>query len=213
MFQQFQNIDSAFKNIRVFAIVFLIVAASIALFTVYRTTQTLQKSQQKVYILFNGKLLDAMAIDRVDSLSVEIRDHVKMFHYYFYSLQPDEEINKKHMLSALYLADNSARQEYNNLQENGYYSGVISANITQLVPDYDSIQIDITHQPIRFKYFGKLKLIRSTSILTRSLITEGYIRTTINNRPIQAISDHNPHGFIIEGWKVLENQDLTSEKR
>lgn len=206
MFRQFKNIDTAFQFVRLFAILFLIANVIVCLYNTYRTTSTLQKGEHKIYILYNGKLLDAQAIERSDSLAVEIRDHVKMFHYFFYSLQPDEEVNKRHITAALYLADNSARQEYNNLLENGYYSNIISANVSQEVPDYDSIQVNISQQPYYFRYFGKLKIIRSTSILNRSLITEGYIRIT-------DISDKNPHGFIIERWKILANSDLSIEKR
>jgi conjugative transposon TraK protein len=206
MFQQFKNIDSAFKHIRVFNVVFLVGCLVLSCYTIYRSTSSLQKGQQKVYILLNGKLMDALAVDRADSLAVEIRDHVKMFHYYFYTLQPDEEVNRKHLTSALYLADNSARQEFENLTENGYYFSIISGNISQQVQDYDSITVDINQYPYFFKYFGKLKIIRPTSITIRSLITQGYIRTT-------EISSRNPHGFLIEGWKVLDNLDLTVEKR
>jgi len=48
--------------------------------------------------------------------------------------------------------------------------------------------------------------VRPTTIATRSLISEGYIRVT-------DVSDNNPHGFLIERWNVIENKDLTIEKR
>lgn len=206
MFQQFKNIDTAFRHIRLFSIVFLAANLVICLYTIYRSSNTIQKGQQKIYVLLNGKLLDAMGVDRADSLGVELRDHIKMFHYYFYSLQPDDEVNKKHIISALYLADNTARTEYDNLMESGYYMNIVSGNISQQVLDPDSITVDINQKPYYFRYYGKLKITRPTSILTRSLITEGYIRVT-------AISSHNPHGFLIERWRVLQNQDLSLQKR
>ena len=206
MFQQFKNINSAFHHIRLFSLVFLGAALVLSLYTVYRCTVAVQKGQQKIYVLLNGKLLDAMAIDRADSLGVEIKDHIKMFHYYFYSLAPDDEVNKKHVTAALYLADNSARSEYDNLMESGYYMNIVSGNISQQVLDPDSISVDINQSPYYFRYYGKLKITRPTSILTRSLVTDGYLRVT-------AISSHNPHGFLIERWRILQNQDLSIEKR
>lgn len=208
MFQQFKHLDTAFRFVRLFCLLFLAGTVIICLFLINRTTVALQKGQQRIYVLYHGKLLDAFGIERADSLGVEIRDHVKMFHYYFYTLQPDEEANKRHLTAALYLADNSARQEYNNLIESGYYNNIISANINQEVPDYDSIQVDLAHTPYYFRYYGKLQIIRTTNILTRSLITEGYIRVMPG-----AISDKNPHGMLVERWKILENKDLTLEKR
>jgi len=153
--------------------------------------------------------MQADAIERQDSLAVEVRDHVKMFHFYFYSLQPFDDVNSRHLNAALNLSDSSAYQEYKNLQERGYYSQIISANISQDVLDYDSIQVDISQRPYHFRYYGKLRMSRSTSILTRSIITEGYIRDLGK----MGISDKNPHGLLIEHFKVDDNRDLSLEKR
>ena len=104
------------------------------------------------------------------------------------------------------LADETAKTEYDNLHENNYYGNIISGNISQTI-EPDSVVVNISTVPYYFKYFGKLKIIRSTTITTRSLITEGYIRS------LQTTSDNNPHGLLIERWRVLENKDLTIEKR
>jgi conjugative transposon TraK protein len=206
MFKQFQNIDSAFRHIRLFSLAFLLANGTICIYTLYQTSQVLKAGQNKVYVIANGKLMDALATDRREKLPVEIRDHVKMFHFYFYSLEPDDKVIKTHITKALYLADGTAKGEYDNLNETGYYSGLESGNISQQVEEPDSIQVNIDQLPYYFKYSGKLKIIRATTITTRSLVTEGYIRTT-------TASDNNPHGFLIERWKILDNRDLTIEKR
>ena len=206
MFQQFKNIDTAFKHIRLFSLAFLFVNCVICLYTLYKTSQVLKASQNKIYVITNGKLMDALATDRREKLPVEIRDHVKMFHFYFYSLEPDNEVIKAHTTKALYLADATAKTEYDNLNETGYYSGVQSGNISQQVEEPDSIQVNIDLQPYYFRYYGKLKIIRPTTITTRSLVTEGFIRTT-------TASDNNPHGFLIERWKILDNHDINLQKR
>jgi conjugative transposon TraK protein len=207
MFTQFKNIDSAFKQIRIFSIAFLIVTCILCCYNFYVTSVTVRKLQQRVFILANGKLMEAYASDRKEKIPVEIRDHVKMFHFYFYSIDPDEQVIKRNMTKALYLVDVTGKEEYDNLKESGYYSSFISGNVSQQVEDYDSLKVDIDEQPWYFKYYGKLKIIRTTSIVTRSLITEGFVRT------LDASSDNNPHGFLIERWRVLENKDLTIEKR
>jgi len=206
MFKQFKNIDTAFKHIRLFSLVFLLVNCITCCYTLYISNQDIQASQSRVYVIANGKLLEAIATDRSDKLAVEIRDHVKMFHYYFYSLEPDDAIIKKNITKALYLADRTAKSEYDNLYEKGYYSASISANISQRVDEPDSISVNIAQVPYHFKYYGKLKIIRTTSIATRSIVTEGEIRITQS-------SDNNSHGFLIEKWNILENKDLSVEKR
>lgn len=206
MFKQFQNIDTAFRHIRAFSIAFLAANCLICLYTLHKTSQVMKAGLQKVYVIANGKLMEALATDRTEKLPVEIRDHVKMFHFYFYSLEPDEKVIKAHITKALYLADGTAKAEYDDLNETGYYSGLESGNISQQVEEPDSIQVNIDQLPYYFKYSGKLKIIRATTITTRSLVTEGYIRTT-------TASDNNPHGLLIENWKILANKDLTIEKR
>jgi conjugative transposon TraK protein len=206
MFQQFKNIDSAFKHIRLFSIAFLLANCVICLYTIYKTSQELKVVQGKVYVIANGKLMEALAGDRRETLPVEIRDHVKMFHYYFFSLEPDDQVIKAHLTKALYLADGSAKAEYDDLNETGYYTGIQSGNISQQVEEPDSVLVNIDQQPYYFRYVGKLKIIRATTITTRSLITEGYIRNT-------TASDNNPHGFLIERWKILDNQDINIQKR
>jgi conjugative transposon TraK protein len=206
MFQQFKNIDSAFKHIRLFSIAFLLANCLICLYAIYKTSQELKVIQGKVYVIANGKLMEALAGDRRETLPVEIRDHVKMFHYYFFSLEPDDQVIKAHLTKALYLADGSAKAEYDDLNETGYYTGIQSGNISQQVEEPDSVLVNIDQQPYYFRYVGKLKIIRATTITIRSLITEGYIRNT-------TASDNNPHGFLIERWKILDNQDINIQKR
>ncbi len=206
MFKQFQNIDSAFKHIRFFSLAFLLANCVVCIYTIYSNNQKLSTALNKVYILSNGKLLEALATDRSHQLKTEVQDHVMMFHFYFFNLEPDDQAIKKHITDALYLADESAKVVYDNLTETGYYTNIIASNISQQI-EPDSIQVDINQAPYYFKYFGKLKIERPTSIATRSLVTEGYIRV------LQTATEHNGHGFLIERWKILENKDLTIEKK
>jgi len=206
MFEQARNIDTAFKHIKSFSVLFLLCNVAICGWMIYSTTSKEKERANKIYVLVNGKLLEAFAIDRNDSLAVEIRDHVKMLHFYFFSLEPDEQVIKRNITKALYLADQSAKKIYDDLTENGYYTNLISGNISQRTEDYDSIAVDISRAPYSFRYYGKLKIIRATSVVTRSLITEGIIR-------IARISDRNPHGFLVERWTIVENKDLKIETR
>lgn len=206
MFKQLKNIDSAFKHIRLFSFLLLVATVVICGYNSYKTTEAIQQSQQKVYFIANGKLIDAVAMDKREVLAVQLRKHIEMFHFYFYSLEPDDDLIKKNVTKALYLADDKAKTEYDNLREQGYYSSIVSGNISQRI-NMDSIAINTDRVPYTFTYFGKLKLIRPTTIATRSLITSGQLR------PLQTISDNNSYGFLIERWRILENKDLTNEKR
>jgi conjugative transposon TraK protein len=110
-----------------------------------------------------------------------------------------------HINKSLYLADGSAKQQYDNLKENGYYTNLISGNISQEM-QADSVIINTNHYPYYFRYKGVQRIIRPTTIVTRSLVTEGYLRNVSR-------SDNNAHGFLIERWKTLENADINIENR
>ncbi len=205
MFKQIKNIDSAFRYIRLFSLAFVAGCTIISLFIAYKSYELTSQSQQKIFILANGKALEAYSADRKDNIPVEAKDHVKMFHHFFFTLDPDEKVIQSNINKALYLADASAKQQYDNLKENGYYSNLISGNISQEI-QMDSIIININVYPFYFRYKGQEKIVRPTSIVTRSLVTEGYLRNVSR-------SDNNSHGFLIEKWRTLENSDLTTQNR
>lgn len=205
MFKKTKNIDTAFRHVRLFSIAFLAGCIIISVMIAYKSYQLAAQSQQKIFILANGKALEAYAADRKDNIPVEARDHVKMFHHYFFTMDPDDKVIQANITKALYLADGSAKQQYDNLKENGYYTNLISGNISQEI-QADSIMINTENYPFYFRYKGQQKIIRPTTIVTRSLITEGYLRNVTR-------SDNNSHGFLIERWRTLENKDINIQNR
>ncbi|SFC73111.1 Bacteroides conjugative transposon TraK protein [Flavobacterium phragmitis] len=205
MFTKMKNIDTAFKYVRGFTMLVIICCALICCYTLNRSFQTVSRMQDKIYILAAGKALEAYASDRKDNVSVEAKDHIKTFHQFFFTLDPDDKVIKTNVTKALYLADESAKRIYDDLKENGFYSGIISGNISQTI-QIDSVTVDTRDYPYRFKCFSQQNIIRTTSILKRSLITEGSLRNVSR-------SDNNPHGFLIERFNTIENRDLTVENR
>lgn len=205
MFTKPKNIDTAFRQVRLFTLVVIIGCLLFSGFTLYKSQQLAVAFQQKVYILSSGKVLEAFATDRRDNLTVEAQDHISTFHRYFFTLDPDEKVITTNITKALYLADASAKRQYDNLTESNYYSNLIAGNISQAIST-DSVVIDQQESQFYFRYYGTQQLIRTGSIVTRKLITEGYLRQVSR-------SENNPHGFLIEGWKTLENKDINIQNR
>jgi conjugative transposon TraK protein len=205
MFKQMKNIDTAFRSIRSFAIIVVIGSVFLCGFTLYKSFRLVAEMQSKIYILANGKALEAYASDRKENIPVEARDHVRMFHIYFFTLDPDEKVIQANITKALYLADASAKREYDNLKENGYYANIIAGNISQQIK-VDSVVVNTNEYPYYFRCYATQSIIRTTSTVSRSLITEGYMRNVSR-------SDNNPHGFLIERWTTIENRDLKIENR
>jgi conjugative transposon TraK protein len=205
MFQKMKNIDSAFRYIRLFSVVFVTACVIISIFIAYQSYNLASQAQKRIYILANGKALEAYSADRKDNIPVEARDHVKMFHYYFFTLDPDEKVIQSNIRKALYLADVSAKKQYDDLKENGYYSNIISGNISQEIM-VDSITVNTDNYPYYFVFKGQQKIVRPTTITFRNLITEGFLRNVSR-------SDNNAHGLLIEKWRTIENSDISIQNR
>ncbi len=205
MFKQTKNIDSAFRHIKAFSL--LLVAGCFLLcgFVLYKSYELSERMQDKVYVLAGDQALAAYASARKDNILVEARSHIRMFHTWFFTLDPDEKVIDANISKALYLADGSAKTQYDNLKETGYYANIIAGNISQQI-SIDSVEVNITKEPYFFHCYAEIKIIRPNSIVTRNLITQGYLRNVSR-------SDHNPHGFLIERWEILENKDIKSESR
>jgi conjugative transposon TraK protein len=199
MFTHLRNIETAFQqNKRIVALV-IVTSMLIAIASLYFAFSANQKANARIYVLANGKALEAVAADRKDNIPVEARDHISMFHHYFFTLDPDEKVIEANISKALYLADQSAKNQYNDLKEKSYYNNLISGNISQQLT-VDSVALDLDQYPYYFKCFATEKLIRSSSTVNKLLITQGYLRNV-------GRSDNNPHGFLIERWETIANRD------
>jgi len=205
MFKQVKNIDTAFRQIRNFSFLVIVSSVMICFYVIYNSYKETTAIESRIYILANGKALEAFAGNRKENIPVEARDHVKMFHQYFFSLDPDDKVIQANITKALYLADGSAKRVYESLKENNYYAGIISGNISQEI-NVDSVSLNMNSYPYYFRCYATEKITRPSDITTRSLITEGFLRNVSR-------SDNNPHGFLIEKWNTIENKDLKTENR
>jgi conjugative transposon TraK protein len=205
MFPKTRNIENTFRSIRAVSVAAVIgsFCSGIVFFVLAR--RSAERAERRVYILSADKAFEAFASDRRTNLTAEARAHVYNFHELFFTLDPDEKYINAGLRRALYLADESARRIYDNLKESGFYAGVVSANISQRL-EIDSIALDTESVPYFFRCYGKETITRATSVVTRSLVTQGRLREIHR-------SENNPHGFLVERWIILENKDLKIEQR
>lgn len=205
MFKKAKNIDTAFRQTRLVCLAAILVSGFITCFTVYKSFRSGQQRKEQVLVMPTGKVIEAVTTDRKDNIMVEAKDHIKVFHQYFFTLSPDDKAIKASITKALYLADGSAKRQYDNLMEHNYYSNLISGNVSQSIR-VDSVAVDLTNYPFRFTMYGVQEITRPTSIVERMLKTEGSLRNVPR-------SDNNPHGFLIENWRIVENRDIQIKNR
>lgn len=205
-FKSLKNIETSFKQIRLYAVVFGAVCVSVIGFSLWKSYSFAEKQREKVYVLDNGKsLMVALSQDAALNRPVEAREHVRRFHELFFTLSPDKSAIESNMKRAFFLADQSAFNYYKDLTEKGYYNRVISANIQQRI-EIDSILCNFEVYPYRVQTYGRQFIIRASNITVRSLATTCLLVNSTR-------SDNNPQGFIVEDFVVTENRDLRIQKR
>lgn len=206
MFKSLKNIQSAFALVRVYLVLITLACIIISIYAVRKSYKFADEQRQKIYVLDGGaSLLMALQQDVNQNRVAEARSHVKLFHEYFFTISPDKNSIEDRITQALALAGSEAYEQYQNLKEEGFYDKIIAAGINCEIRT-DSVVLDTQTIPFKAYYYGKTAIVRSSNITYRNLETECELVSC-------ARSDNNPHGFVIEKWKVLDNSDISVVNR
>lgn len=205
-FKALKNIETSFRQIRLFSIVFLCLCAAVTGYSVWSSYSFAEKQRQKIYVLDGGKsLMLALSQDLSQNRPVEAKEHIRRFHELFFTLSPDKNAIEGNIQRALFLVDKSAFRYYKDLSEKGYYNRVVSGNINQMVR-VDSINCNFDTYPYKAVTYARQVIVRESNITERSLVTSCELINSVR-------SDNNPHGFTMERFEILENRDIRLQER
>lgn len=124
--------------------------------------------------------------------------YIENFHHYFFTLAPDDKYIKYTLDKAMYLVDETGLAQYNTLKEKGFYNNIMG---TSAVFSIFCDSINFNKEKMEFTYYGRQRIERRTSILTRELVTAGQLKRVPR-------TDNNPHGLLIVNWRTLLNKDI-----
>ena len=205
-FKSLKNLETSFRQIRLFGIIFLSLCAVVVVYSVYSSYAFAEKQREKIYVLDGGKsLMLALSQDLAQNRPAEAREHVRRFHELFFTLSPEKSAIEHNVKRALLLADKSAYNYYTDFAEKGYYNRIIAGNINQVL-QVDSVVCNFDRYPYQVSTYARQMIIRESNVTERSLVTQ--CRLLNSSR-----SDDNPNGFTIEGFTILENRDLQTLER
>lgn len=200
-FKSLQNIETSFRQIRLFALVFVVCCTLITVYAVASAYRYAETQREKIYVLDQGKsLMLALAQDVNQNRPVEARDHVKRFHELFFTISPDKNAIESNIQRSLFLADKSVYNYYKDLSEKGFYNRMIAGNMSQVI-EIESFECDFDIYPYNITTHAKQIIIRESNITERSLITTCKLMNVDR-------SDNNPHGFMIEDFRVVDNKEI-----
>lgn len=205
-FKSLKNIETSFRQIRLFGIVFVAACSLVVICTVFSAFRFAEAQRQKIYVLDNGKsLMLALSQDMSQNRPAEAREHVRRFHELFFTLSPEKSAIEHNLKRALLMADKSAYNYYADFAEKGYYNRIIAGNINQVL-QVDSVVCSFDNYPYSATAYARQMIIRESNVTERSLVTSCRLLNATR-------SDDNPNGFTIEGFTILENKDLRTIER
>lgn len=205
-FKSLRNIETSFRQIRLFTLVFICLCALVTGFAVWSSYRFAEKQREKIYVLDGGKsLMLALSQDLSQNRPAEAREHVRRFHELFFTLSPEKSAIEHNVKRALLLADKSAYNYFADFTEKGFYNRVIAGNINQVLR-VDSVVCNFDRYPYEARTYARQMIIRESNVTERTLVTGCRLLNASR-------SDDNPNGFTIEGFTILENRDVRSMER
>ena len=198
-----KNLENKIKLVTIVCCVFLAGCVVISMSSIWTARSMVADAQKKIYVL-DGTVPDLVERTTMDeTLDVEAKSHVERFHHLFFTLAPDDKYIKYTMDKAMYLVDETGLAQYNTLKERGFYNNIMGTSAVFSIY-CDSINFD--PQKMEFKYYGRQRIERRTSILTRELVTAGQLKRVPR-------TDNNPHGLLIVNWRTLLNKDIEQKTK
>lgn len=199
--QILRNIDKSINIIKIFAGFVLLASFIFSGFVYYTSLQVIEENNNRVYLLNEGNILELIkSRDTDDNVIAEVKNHVYMFHEFFFNLDPDPKDIKTRIDKALHLIDESGKLLESERTENRYYHKMIEGSISSRI-SIDSILVTKGNNSDKYyvKVFGQQKLERTSKIILRNVVADCYLRKV-------GRTDNNPHGFLMENYQILNNQ-------
>lgn len=160
--------------------------------------KVLSEERNQVYVLDGDIPFLAQRSQEEANFVMEAKAHIQLFHQYFFTLPPDDDYIKWTLGKAMYMADGTAIKQKQAMEENGFFSDIVSSSATCTIM-CNSIKLD--EHSRKFTYYGTQSIRRRTKKIRRTLITTG----ALENVPR---TQNNPHGLLITHWRTLKNIDL-----
>jgi conjugative transposon TraK protein len=160
--------------------------------------KVLSEERNQVYVLDGDIPFLAQRSQEEANFVMEAKAHIQLFHQYFFTLPPDDDYIKWTLGKAMYMADGTAIKQKEAMEENGFFSDIVSSSATCTIM-CDSIKLN--EHSRKFTYYGTQSIRRRTKKIRRTLITTG----ALENVPR---TQNNPHGLLITHWRTLKNIDL-----
>lgn len=198
-----KNLENKIKLVTILCCCFLLGCILICIASIWTARGMVADAHKKVYVLDGNVPVLVRQTDMEETLDVEAKSHVEMFHHLFFTLAPDDKYIRYTIEKAMYLVDETGLAQYNTLKEKGFYSNIMGTSAVFSI-FCDSIKFD--REKMEFTYYGRQRIERRSSILMRELVTAGRLKRVPR-------TENNPHGLLIVNWRTLLNKDIEQKTK
>ena len=198
-----KNLENKIKLVMIVSCLFMVGCIIISLGSIFTAKGMVDDAHKKVYVLDGNVPILVQRTTMDETLDVEAKSHVELFHHLFFTLAPDDKYIEYTMEKGMYLVDETGLAQYNALKEKGFYNNIMGTSAVFSI-FCDSIKFD--KDKMQFTYYGRQRIERRTNILMRKLVTAGELKRVPR-------TDNNPHGLLITNWRTLLNQDLEQKQK
>lgn len=175
---------------------FVIIGCVIISISSIVTATNMVDSHKKIYVLDGNVPILVSRTTMDETIDVEARSHIEMFHHFFLRWHLDDKYIKYTMEKAMYLVDETGLAQYNTLKEKDFYNNIMGTSAVFSI-FCDSIKLDM--DKMEFTYYGRQRIERRTSILTRELVTAGKLERVPR-------TDNNPHDYLLSTGGLFAEQ-------
>ena len=100
-----KNLENKIKLVGIICTAFLVGCVIISMSSIWTARMMVTDAQKKVYVLDGNVPILVRRTTMEETLDVEAKSHVEMFHHYFFTLAPDDKYIRYTMEKAMYLVD------------------------------------------------------------------------------------------------------------
>lgn len=201
----FETVETSFRKMKFITAASIASGIVIALGSVFIAGRMTLSGSDNIYVIDRGSAVMAARSGEDAYRDLEVKDHIERFHELMFNLSPNSESIKRNLDRALVMSDKSAYDYWSDLSERGFYSRMVSANISQEIV-IDSVRVDMSSYPYQARTYAKIYMLRESNITAYDF--ESSCRLVDVQR-----SQSNPHGLMIEKFRVIRNENIGTRMR
>ena len=189
----YKNIYQVLKMNRFIVLTVIIASLLSTIFSSLMSYKIYNKSINGAFAIGrNGEVMPLQWVGQKENLEVEVLEHLRLFHTYFYGI--DATNFESNIEKALWLGNSTVDNVYRQKKSDGVYNRLMQYALVQKIISVES-EVNLQAEPYSFKTIIVFQINRGSIIDTYEMVTTGsLIHLEKRNFP------KNTHGLLITDY-------------